>query len=53
MANENASQEGYDAYWDQGVSDENPYPPGTEDLNSWAAGWLKAEEEDYREDISG
>ncbi len=53
MTDPDAFQEGYDAYWGQGGSDDNPYPQETEKHDSWTAGWLKADQEDYEEDVSG
>jgi hypothetical protein len=53
VVDNNAFREGYDAYWAKELSADNPYPPQTEKHSSWTAGWLKAQQEDYEEDVSG
>ena len=46
MTDDNASQEGYDAYWNDVDSDDNPYMSGTEEHHCWDEGWSQAQLED-------
>lgn len=45
-----AFEEGYDAYWDGVDSDNNPHPHGTEQHPSWDEGWSQAQLEDEQEE---
>jgi hypothetical protein len=51
MSNDEAYEEGYDAYWDGGDLSENPYDEEKDaDAHlSWERGWRKAREHDYDE----
>jgi len=49
MIDNNAFQEGYEAYSRHLGLDANPYPGGTEESNAWRLGWLKAEQEHEKE----
>ncbi len=51
MTNNNAYEEGYDAYWEGVDAGDNPYDE-EKDANArlaWEQGWRKAREHDYDE----
>ena len=50
MADENAFQQGYDAYWDGVDGDDNPFISETLQYYSWDEGWSQAELEDEEPD---
>ena len=50
MTDDNAFEEGYDAYWDGIDADDNPHPSGTEQRSSWDEGWSQAQLEDRETD---
>jgi len=49
MANRDAFDEGYDAYWDGIAAEDNPYDQGTEESHAWNEGWQKARQHDLDE----
>ena len=49
MSDDEASDEGYDAYWDGVDVEANPYDEETEERRNWDEGWLKARRHDYDE----
>lgn len=49
MADSDAFQEGYDAYWDGVDLDDSPYVLGTEHSFRWDEGWSHAQVEDKGE----
>jgi hypothetical protein len=46
MSTNEAFVAGYNAYWVDVDSDDNPYKPGTGKHRSWDEGWSQAELED-------
>lgn len=50
MNDDEASEEGYDAYWDGVDSGDNPHAHGTTQHSSWDEGWLQAQLDDEQED---
>jgi ribosome modulation factor len=49
MTNNDAFQEGYDAYWEGVDVSDNPYDEETDDRRSWEEGWRAARKHDYDE----
>ncbi len=51
MSNNDAFDEGYDAYWDGVDVSDNPYEEEADAAKrqSWEEGWRKAREHDYDE----
>jgi ribosome modulation factor len=49
MANNEAFDEGYDAYWNGVDAEDNPYEQETEDSRRWQEGWTEARNHDYDE----
>jgi ribosome modulation factor len=52
MTNNEAFDQGYDAYWDGVDISDNPFDEETEDdaRLAWDQGWRKARQHDYDED---
>lgn len=50
MADEEAFQQGYDAYWDGVDCDDNPFISETDQHYSWDEGWSQAQLEDDEAD---
>ncbi len=42
--------EGFDAYWDGVMYEQNPYQMNSIEYQRWADGWISAEERDCTED---
>ena len=51
MPDNDAYDEGYDAYWDGIAREDNPYDKEKEPVkrNSWEEGWREARKHDYDE----
>jgi len=49
MADNEAFDEGYDAYWDGVDVSDNPFEEETEERKSWEEGWRAARKHDYDE----
>jgi ribosome modulation factor len=51
MPHNAAYDEGYDAYWDGGQREENPYDPEKQPQEhaAWREGWEQAQQHDYDE----
>ncbi len=46
MLDDNAFEDGYEAYWEGVDPDDNPFSPGTAHASSWDEGWSQAQLED-------
>ncbi len=46
MSTDDAFEAGYDAYWNGGDPDDNPFKPETPDQRAWEEGWAQAQSED-------
>jgi ribosome modulation factor len=49
MPNDDAFDEGYDAYWEGMDVSGNPYEEDTDGHRSWEEGWRAARKDDYDE----
>ena len=49
MVNNEAFEEGYDAYWDGVDVGDNPYDEDAEEQRCWEDGWRSARKHDYDE----
>jgi hypothetical protein len=49
MGNNEAFDEGYDAYWEGVDVGDNPHEPETEEFRCWEEGWVQARNHDYDE----
>ncbi len=51
MADNEACQEGYDAYWHGVDPDDNPYVSESDEHFHWDQGWAQAQMEDLEEPV--
>ena len=49
MSTNEASDEGYDAYWDGVDASDNSYDEDMDERRSWEEGWRAARKHDYDE----
>lgn len=49
MSDDDAFEDGYDAYWEGFDVSDNPYDEDTDDRRSWEEGWRAARKHDYDE----
>lgn len=49
MVSHHAYQEGFSAYWDGILYEQNPYLADTVDHQRWADGWTTSEGNDYED----